>query len=407
VSSAPGANEFCPPLVGYDGASARPVMSLDVSAVASALPAYSASGQARPPIAEVAARVARFNPTAGQIGSIEDRRIMTPSGITDEDGYGLNYATTMNAAGLCLIGDDSATSKEDVVRGLASSGWQWYNAITNEGGTIGPDGGQNQYHPFPMILALAWSGESAATIGGVATNIPCNFFGQTFELDASLVTAVTTPHGIPGEALPKSPNDNLPYASHRKLVSAVSGNVITMATAQEAEIGGSPNTNPKIDHEGMVLQRESDGYQTIVSAQDPLARAYAVENAGTITPGDTVFLVPPYTPVVGDFEWSLLGAPSTGNSFGPSASYRGLNEWSGMVMAVRALGNMHANFEAWEGYVVRANEADNPTAAGDYFDHHSVYRRGPNEPQSSLFFNWDRDFWTAHWATISNVPSTI
>ena len=407
TSFAPGANDFCPPLVGYDGTTARPVMSFDVSAVASSLPSYSTNGQARPPIAEVAARVARFNPTAGQIGSVEDRRVMTPSGITDEDGYGLPYAATFSAAGLCLIGDDTAAAKEDVVRGLASSGWQWYNALTAEGASIGPDGGQNSYHPFPMILALAWNGESAATIGAVATSIPANLFGQPVKFDAALVAAVMNPHGTAGEPLPKSSNDDLPYASHRKLVSDVAGNVVTMATAREAEIGGSGNTNPKIGHVGMRMRRESDGLTALITAENATARTYTLDNAAGFAASDTVYVIPAYDAAVGDYDWTLLGAPHNANSFGPNTSYRSLNKWSGMVMAVRAMGYMHANFDAWEGYVARANEADNPTASSDYPSHHSVYRRGPNEPKSPLFYNWDRDFWNAHWAAISTVPSTI
>ncbi len=406
AASTPSANDFCPPLVGYSGTSARPMMSFDVSTVASNLPSYSTLEQPRPPIAEVAARVLRFNPIAGQIGSVVDRRQLTPANITDADGYGLNYAQTLNAAGLCLISDDASGDKEDVVIGLATSGWQWYNAFKNESQSIGPDGGQNQYHPFPMILALAWNGESAATIGAVATDTPANLFGQPVRFEDSLVSAVMNPHGAAGEILPKAPNDDLPYASHRKLVSGVSGNIITMATAQEAEIGGSANSNPKISHVGMRLRRESDGLTTTVTDENASARTYSVEDSSGFTVADTVFLIPPYDPAVGDYDWSLLGAPNNGNSFGPSTSYRTLNKWSGMVMALRAIGLMHVNFDAFEGYVIRANGAGDPQSQ-DYTAHHSTYFRGPKEPQSPLFYNWDSAFWENHWTAISTVPSTI
>ncbi len=406
-TAAPAANDFCPPLVGYDGTSARPVMNFDVSAVAAALPSYANGAIARPPVSEVIARVERHNLIAGQIRAVEERRGLTPGGITQDDGYGLSYANTMNAASICLIADDLAADKEEIVRGLASWGWQWYHPILNGPNTVTPDGGQSQYHPFPMMLALAWNGEIGSTIANIASAIPANLFGQTAELDASLVSAVMNPHGTAGETLPKSPNDSLPYASHRRLVSGVSGNVVTMATAVEAEIGGSSITNPKISHVGMRLRREGDGLTALITAEDADARTYDLDDATGFAASDTVFVVPPYEAVVGDFEWSVVGFPNNANSLGPETSYRGLNNWSGMVMGIRALGLMHADFEAWEGYVARANEADNPTAASDYPTHHSVYRRGPNEPQSPLTYNWDRDFWDAHWAAISTVPSTI
>ena len=408
TSAVPGENDFCPPLVGYDGASARPTMSLNVNAIAASLPSYSTSGHDRPPIAEVAARVNRYNPCAVQIRSVEDRRHLTPSGITEADGYGLKYAQTLNAASLCLIGDDATAEKAEIVRGLASWGWQWYHGLKAENGSIGPDGGQSQYHPFPMILALAWSGASAAEVGAVATDIPANLFGQTARLDASLVSAVMNPHGTVGESLPKSPNDNLPYASHRKLVSSVSGNTITMATAREAEIGGSARTNPKIGHVGMRLRRESDGLTALIVAENAADRAYTIDSASGFAVGDVVFVIPPYEAAVGDYEWSVIGYPNNANSFGPDTSYRSLNSWSGMVLAVRALGLMHANFEAWEGYVARANEADNPTAASDYPHHHSTYIGvGPNEPRNDTALSWDRGFWNQHWSTISSVTSRI
>ncbi len=331
---------------------------------------------------------------------------MTVGGITNEDGYGLKYAEMLNAAGISLIGDDPAASKEDLVRGLASWGHRWYHGFDAENASIGADGGQNQYHPFPMILSRQWSGATGAEVGAVATEIPANLFGQTAELDASLVSAVMNPHGTAGESLPKSPNDNLPYASHRKLVSGVSGNVVTMSTARLAEIGGSSSTNPKISHVGMRLRRESDDLTALITAENAANRTYTLDDGTGFAISDSVYVIPPYDAQVGDFEWSVLGFPNNANSFGPDTSYRNLNGWSGMVMCIRALGLMHANFEAWEGYVARANISGEP-AGSDYPTHHTQYRRGPNEPQSPLFFNLDRDFWNAHWAAISAGPSTI
>jgi hypothetical protein len=406
TSSAPAANDFCPPLVGYDGTSARPVMNLNVSTIASGLPSYSTVGQERPPIAEVADRVNRANFIAGQIRSEEERRHLTPAGITYEDGYGLKYAQTLNVAGLALIGDDTAAEKEAVVRGLAAWGWQWYNTMTEENHFSGGNAGQNQYRPYPMILALAWSGESAATIAAIAADFPSCFFDQTFQLDQALVDAVMDPHGT-ADQLP-SPNAGLPYATLRRTVTAINGNDVVMANAP-LEAMGKGATNPKTNYREMRLREEGGAeYTSKITAVDDDNRTYTMDDASGFAVNDIVYVIPSYDVQVGDYEWCILnpatGTNGNGLNFCSVATYRNLLQWSGMVISVRALGLMHADFEDWEGYVARANEADNPTG-DDYPTHHSTYRGA--DPDGPEIYRWDRDFWGDHWATISLVSSTI
>ena len=406
VSSAPAANDFCPPLVGYDGTAARPVMNLDVSAIASALPSYGTTGHEKPPIAEVADRLSRANFIAGQIRAEEERRHLTPSGITYEDGYGLKYAQTLNAAGLSLIGDDSAAAKEAVVRGLAAWGWQWFNTMTVESHTSAGNAGQNQYRPYPMILALAWSGASAAEIAAVATDFPSCFFDQTFRLTQAQVDAVMQPHGV-ADTLP-SPNVGAPYATLRRTITNIIGNDVYMANAP-LEAMGKGATNPKTNYREMRLREESVGDPTSrINFVDDDNRFYTVDDASGFTIGNEVYVIPSYDPQVGDYEWCILnpatGANANGLNFCSVATYRNLLQWSGMVMSIRALGLMHADFANWEGYVARANQDDDP-AGDDYPTHHSTYRGA--DPEGPEIYRWDRDFWADHWPAISQVPSTI
>ncbi len=159
----------------------------------------------------------------------------------------------------------------------------------------------------------------------------------------------------------------------------------------------------------MRLREESVGDPTSrINFVDDDNRFYTVDDASGFTIGNEVYVIPSYDPQVGDYEWCILnpatGANANGLNFCSVATYRNLLQWSGMVMSIRALGLMHADFANWEGYVARANQDDDP-AGDDYPTHHSTYRGA--DPEGPEIYRWDRDFWADHWPAISQVPSTI
>ena len=384
---APAQDEIAPPLVAPDGRAARRVARrLDAAAIAAGLPAYSTRGHARPSAAETLGRIGRFNPIVAQIRAVESRRRLTPAGWTHQDGYGLKMAETMNAAGLTLIGDDP--DKTALVRWICHHAIQWTEALTaGRGRSLFPAGGQNEGLLLPLASGNVWLGR-AEILARLPALVGTNELAQTYILDAATL-ALYEPHDDPSR----------PLVAKRKTVTAASG--------RRASFAGLAYPEWWQNLTGLELVRERDGAAALVlKSRSDKSNVRHVTLAAALrpplAPGDVVHFRAAYPRRPGDAEWALNGAAAPTGNPAPAANYRTLNRWTGQMLAIKALGHMHPAFAAFEAYVARANAPADPTAEGDFPDHHSTFSR----PDGSKL-GWDARFWRDHWPAIRRTRAAL
>jgi len=110
---------------------------------------------------------------------------------------------------------------------------------------------------------------------------------------------------------------------------------------------------------------------------------------------------------VGSYEWFKKGPENYANPeslYNPhaAAGYRNLNTWAGELVALQALGYVHSAWDAFRGYVVRANLPNEPS-----FDNYPSHFTGYTTSSNPGGYQWDSGFWTSHWTTISAVTQTV
>lgn len=384
----PAPEDMPPPLLGHDAATRPPWLRVDIDAIVAGLPAgYETTGHDRPPAGIAIRRIERFNPAQTQFGKVEMKREMTPAGVTNQDGYGVNFAGTMSAVLLTLLAAETTPEeRRRLVRAIVHHYRQWYGT-----GKLTADGGHNQGMWAPMVLGDAWvnGGAGIATLFDVIGGNERTAFRVE---DEAMRARMTEPH---------DGAEDHPDYNARTTVTAVADRQVNLATVDRRSRSALRDAARARDN--LVLVRESDGAMAQIVDADDTSGVFTLATAiPGLAVGDVVYAVPPWPVAVGEYEWSLRPGLTL---YSPSkrTSYRQLNQWSAQVLAVRALGLMHPAFAAIEGYVTRANLGSNPTGANDFPPHHSTIVLGP-EDQASGNIRWDRHFWAQHWPTIKNIP---
>ena len=139
---------------------------------------------------------------------------------------------------------------------------------------------------------------------------------------------------------------------------------------------------------GLRRRKNADGVTSVVIDAQP---------EEPFAPGDEIYFGPQYPLVADSTDWAQQKAvrvhPEGVNTFAAriNTAYRGLNEWSGGILAATALGILPDELDAVRDYVAACNTGQAPAGGSDPFsDHHSTA--------------FVRDFWEAHWETIRSVP---
>jgi len=384
LTAAPAANEVCPPLIGYDGTTARPVRTLDMTAVKTALPSYSTASFASnvPPLADIEGRICQLD-ASPQCDSVVQNWEIVPQGWTSGNGYGRNYATTTNAAALALISDFPVDDKEKLIGWIAFHGCQWYDAIANSSLEMEPDGGHTQGKLFLMVAALWMTGQTSL-IGGIESVAGGSELTQTFIKDAAYIAA-TAPHLVD--------DATVPLFSRRRDVTAVSGLDVTC--------GNMSLSTQAVNATSLFMKRLSDGATAIVTTRAGKVYTIDAQPSPAFAVGDEVYLASRYTEVVDQPEWGLAHSFNV-NRTSPNinAAYRRLQNWIGAMLALKALGLMHPNFEAFEKYVEAVVDGDYPTASYEYTFLENLYAGS-----DATNYDFDVNFYGAHWTAISSTPA--
>lgn len=383
----PGQNDFAPALVGYNDVTRPSWRTIDVAAIAAGLPdGYDTSSFDKPDFDIVLERIERLHPALFQFSQVEMKREMTPAGFTNQDGYGVNFiATTSSVLLLLLSNESSLAQRERAVRWIVHHYMQWYGV-----GSLYSDGGHNQGAWGFLVLGDYWA-NGGMGLPTLMQDVRGNE-NTVFKIaDQAQLDVLTLPHD--------GTDTGLPDYNRLSDISSVTGSQITLS-----RIDGLSNSNMRDATRALgnlVVVRPSDGVEARVTDYDDGTGELTlspVEHGFSI--GDTVYCRAPWVPQIGDYDWSIGGL--RGYSPSSNASYRRLNQWSAQVMAVRALGLMHPNFDAIQGYVELANTVGAPTADNDFPSHHSRFVYGPNEAASGTS-NWVQQFWSANWGTIKTV----
>lgn len=386
----PGPDDFPPPLVGYDASNRPAWASTDVSAIAASLPAgYDTTGFDRPDPEIVINRIDRFHPSLLQFGQVEMKREMTPGGFTNADGYGVNFIATTTSALLMLV--DAATGaqqRERIVRCIVHHYRQWYGV-----GKLSANGGHNQGALGFLVLGDYWIN------GGVGIPTMLEDMGG----NESKAFRIANQAELERITLPHDATPGWPRFSQRSTLSSVNGNQITIE--RMSGLRGSTLRDATRELGKLILVRETDGAEAaIVDYDDDTGVLSLAANGHGFSVGDPIYCKAPWTQAVGDYEW-VIRTSNGMEEYTPSrnAVYRNLNQWSGEVLAMRALGLIHPSMDAVQGYVELANASDLPTPENDFPDAHVTFVYGEDEPASGAS-RWARSFWNTHWDTVRAVP---
>lgn len=391
VSSVPAANSFSPAVYSWAGRTTKDASVVDVATWVSAnCPSYDTSGHAEvPQYTEILAQIQDFNPVfpACQVTFYEQ---LFPSNSSSPFHYGRKFAGIYGAAALALISSSFTTAqKETIVKHLISKGKQWHEAFLGDGYQPEPDGGHHQFHLVPMAIYLHATGQIAA-LDTLITDVGGNY-DQAFFVTADMIANDFVPHD----------SDEKPYTWRKRTLPAgsVSGTTISGLPALSGDW-------QKGQFAGLIMTRVGDGATANVTAMVSTTAPYSFTiDAQPGTPfaeGDVIYFETPHPLALNEAEWRIrAGARAGGGDYfswygpTPGTEYRNLNEWSGQLLGLKALGCFPADGTAVQAYVEKANAANTPSASFDMPD--SLASFGNLWDKS---YDWESEFWTDHAATI-------
>lgn len=388
VDAPPSPNSFAPAAVSWTGRTTKDASVIDVASwVAANCPNYNTSGHANvPPYSDIYDQI-RFFPAFAQVPGWEPYERLTPHLSGGAAGnYGRYLAGTYGSACLALCSSSFTTAqKVAIATRLIDNGKQWYDALAGEGYVIPADGGHFQWHLVPMAIYLHASGQTAA-LATLISDVGGNYKGA-FQVTADMLANDFVPHT----------SGTKPFTWRQRTLGASSVTGLNIKIPALAEDPTWCNFNK------LIITRVSDAATATVTAT-PVAS----ESGGTytvtidahptpaFTDADVVYFETPHALIAGEYDWSDKGY---GVNYNPSPDagdgYRALNEWSGQVLGLKALGCFPADGTAVQGYVETANAANTPAAGFDHPNHHNIFttKAGAN-------YAWDAEFWTDHAATI-------
>ena len=377
LSAAPAVNASIPPSGPYgNGIAARPVDVLDPTTIT--FPGYSLV-EAVESIDSLIGRMALFNPGISIVSAVEGKRQHTVSGYTIRDGYGKEVSDIMSDVGIRLIGDDTLAKRQTLAKHVWAQARTNYHNIKASSAKWASDGGQNQGEAGKMILAAGWMGNTAE-LAAMRTDIETNELISSFKMTTALLAKLRAPHSIVA-------ND---YAriNLRKTITGITGNVLAFT-------GANASLEWNAQYAVLEIVRESDGATALTTDYAFQSLTINAQPAVPFAVNDVVYCRAPYPQADGEFEWAIKGLENAAY-YSPDItdSYRTLNKWSGSMMACQAFGFMHSTWgEHFRGYIVRANQLNNPNATYDYPTHNNS--AGVEA------------FWNRMWPTISAVAQTV
>jgi len=399
---APSSNSLSPAVISWTGRSGVTLESaVDWDAKVALIPTYTVTGGNQQTYASIIDRLI-FNPgwaqyRAASIQGYQDASPYSWGGpdvsATSQRNYGEYIMRRMGEAIAAMLDNSYSTAerKEILIR-LASAGKQLYEALSGEGIGIGPDGGQLQPHPICQAIYL-WATGQQSLLATLYTDSGGNW-KQVFAADATYVSNLA-PFGSVGDLTDVLTYPDNQWTFHRRSISAVSGDDITLPT--HSVFGGSGWVGDELSGrwKGLVL---TDGTSDFVISEDLTGtRTQGSGSAGITVPGhtfsvsDTVWMKPDYTISAGDPVWGIRGEGRL-NSVIPTiyALYQNQQVWMPSWMFLYAVGAMEDSLLPPANYSAIACEVSQPTANQDWSTHlHGGYNA--------------EALYTQHWTTISAI----
>lgn len=392
VDAVPGAEEWAPAAVGWSGRGTPQSHSIDTSqwadidAAVAALPSLATSSFSAqvPPLSQAFDPMDKFNLGIGiskgtnsgggyQACTVKD---FTRSGW---DNYGQFQGAMFGAAGLLLVSDAITTSeKRNMFIRLISHGIQMFDPNRGALSYIGGNGAHHQYHQLAVGMYLHYTGQN---VDDLTTYMPGNVLGQIY---------VPTQTAIDSGELQPHNDDAKPACSRIRAITSVSGNDLTFA--------GTGSDGAVVWMDGTVIRRVSDGATAYIqSATTDLQGTIDAQPSPAFTTSDTITIEPynGWTAGYTGVQWLI----STGDEIrqvrtmvlGKSANYRSIVEWSGLVMAMKALGIQPLDIEAADYYLYQCNDIPNFPPSNDYKETWSRING----------LDWAESMWTAHYSSLS------
>lgn len=385
VSSIPAANSFSPAVYSWFGRTTKDASVVDVAAWVSAnCPSYDTSGHsAIPPYSQIIAQIQEFNPIFGAC-DVNSYEKLFPYNSSSPFHYGRKFAAVYGAAALALISSSFTTAqKEAIVTKLISTGKQWYDVLMGGGYTVPADGGHFQFHLVPMAIYLHATGQTAA-LATLITDVPGNY-AQAFLATADMIANDFVAHT----------SDTKPYTWRQRTLpsGSVSGTTISLIPSAGGDYGVANFT-------GLIMTRVSDSATATVTAMVSSSAPYSLTidaQPGTpFAPSDVIYFETPHPLSLNEADWSLK-AQNVWSYYNPipDAPYRDLNEWSGQLLGLKALGCFPTDGAAVQAYVQKANLANTPSASFDMPDSLAAFSN-----LSGANYTWETEFWTDYAATI-------
>lgn len=387
VSEFPTTNSFSPAAYSWAGRTTKDTSVVDVSSyISTYAQSYATSGHSsRPTYNQIITQIDHYNPIFGacDVASYEG---LFPKNSSSPSHYGRRFATIYGAAGLALISSSFTTAqKEAIAMRLISNGKQWYEALMGDGYVLPEDGGHFQFHLLPMAVYLHATGQTAA-LATLITDVPGNF-GAAFLATANMIANDFVPHT----------SDTKPYPWRQRTLpsGSVSGTTISLIPSAGGDYGGDT-----ADFTGLIMTRVSDSatanVTAMISGTAPYSLTIDAQPGSPFAPGDVIYFETPHPLALNEADWTIKGL-DVFNLYNPipETPYRGLNEWSGQLLALKAMGCFPADGTAVQAYVEKANAANTPSASFDMPD-----SLGAFSDITGTNYLWETEFWADHAATI-------
>lgn len=368
----------------------------DIDAFYAGVERRSATGHAFPPFDVLMDSFDQFNPLYAQISSVASGtgyQNFAPHKFGGSQGnYGAYIASAIETGMLALTTDVySQDQSKAILRRLVQHGIEWGDPMLygpSGNGSV-PNGGHNQFHQAPTLLALAVTGrfDQADRLMEVA---PGNW-AQAFQITAELHQ----------ELLPHRDPEGLSFSRIRLLGAQPGGAIVRLPYKRGTISNDWYQTHIPV---GASLVRMSDGLSVSVTEDaafgknQPTEGTFDVklESASPFLQGDEVFVqVPPEWVSVGLYDWSARGINQR-IMYSPSAKnhYRGLQRL-GVVMALRSMDILPQNALAVEEYMERASQLNNPASFNDY---PKVFQ--PFWASNEVLYDVSQSYFDLHWDAI-------
>lgn len=395
ASSIPGATEIAPPVWGYDGAEARPTLTIDVSTILASLPSKTLTGlsdsggtpRTAPDKTDSINRICQ--PNIGRVcGENDFSRHLVPTYFTSAEGYGQDQSQAMSNMMVHIMGDE-ATNAEKIfmIKWLAHHGSQLYWSQNNRGTHIPENGGLEQGYLAAVVAALNWTGNTGE-LSTLQSVLGMNELRQTYAWTQTDIDRYNNLHQA-GDVDGYPLTGGYSYYSRRHTVASTSDETITLDSLHQYYFENA-----------FGAMQLTDGTTTWeVVSHTRYAESLTIDTAAHgLSPNDQVWLRFEYDggiPTIGTPDWGITHKTEPQRTF-PSASgtYRALNVWSMQVLFLEFL-RYHTGFghDAWRDEC-RAVNAD--------VNYLSVTQTANKRHET----NFANAFWTAYQADAQTAAET-